>query len=643
MKLAVGEDVFHRTTSLLALRVEEGERSSGFLEAGRVAATFETQLVLDGRTKITFAFRGRGRIKLEVGGKVLGEGEAEDLSTITCKARRIRSGATDLKLDYEAPESGPAHVMLYWSSSDFPFPEPVPARVLKYPSTTVEEAVQDELRTAGRELFLNLRCHGCHNKGNDNPAAEGFQPLAGPSLAGIGQRLDPAWLAAWIASPRELRPTARMPHLIKGATESEIHEKATSIVRFLLGDGFEPPAPEVHSPEDAAAGGALFSDLGCVACHLLPARNEAEPGDDRIPLREASRKFTGGLIDFLKNPSAHHPGVRMPDFGLTDQEATQLAALIRFQGAAMPFPPLEGGSVEAGKKLVQELRCASCHDGIGEAQQPIPMESEGPGCLDLHVPEASPDYGLPTEDRSALRAFIASGDADRWWRFSAAERAELEVRNLRCTACHKFEHQSDRWTLLSTETAPFHLPKEGELEQTRPDLTWVGMKLHTDWMRAFIVQAPRRKLRPWLRARMPGFPARAEVLAKGLAERQGIACGSSQPEVITEQNRDLVKTGAYLIDKSGFGCTACHGLQGREAYAVFEVGALEFDAIFPRLRREFFDWWMWNPRRVDQASRMPTYVDEEGITQQDEILDGEGLRQFHAMWLFLSECSEQRK
>src|SRR6185369_8498580 len=118
----------------------------------------------------------------------------------------------------------------------------------------------------------------------------------------------------------------------------------------------------------------------------------------------------------------------------------------------------------------------------------------------------------------------------------------------RCFACHRRDDQNDVWSEVEAEVEalkppdkpaakPENDPNPGEepklIEQRRPILTWTGEKLKPEWMAGFISGKitektptelkdengkviPVGKIRYWLDARMPNFPRRAPLLAKGL-------------------------------------------------------------------------------------------------------------------------------
>lgn len=95
------------------------------------------------------------------------------------------------------------------------------------------------------------------------------------------------------------------------------------------------PAP-TPSGDTAAEGFALFQKMSCVSCHAIKgtsARGSAAPDLTHF----ASRLQLGaGIADntpenlrrWLADPHKVKPGVLMPDFKLTDEQITQLAAYL---------------------------------------------------------------------------------------------------------------------------------------------------------------------------------------------------------------------------------------------------------------------------------------------------------------------------
>jgi hypothetical protein len=54
-----------------------------------------------------------------------------------------------------------------------------------------------------------------------------------------------------------------------------------------------------------------------------------------------------------------------------------------------------------------------------------------------------------------------------------------------------------------------------------------------------------------------------------------------------------------------------------------------------RLRKEYYERWMFNPIKVDPATKMPAFADAEGKTAIRDVYDGDAAKQFEAVWQFL--------
>lgn len=637
-----------RPTRSAALYVPEGTAPSAFLDAGPFTATWTGYLNLDIRTKATFTAEGSGAVKVEIKGKVVLEGEAEELRTLKSKAHRIRKGRNPIVITYTPPKVGDARFRLYWRGTKFPR-EPLPPKLL-----TRDAAQPMANEREGRMAFAKRQCIACHQPEKELPV--GSMPeltMGAPSLADIGARLQPAWVAEWIVNPRRMRHDATMPALFGyESLEAAVEANDTApfdITAYLLSIGGRDQRPP--DVDVSKTGGALFAKLGCISCHTRPDR-PAERKSDRIPLNRVGRKFfSGALVEFLENPRRHWAWIRMPDFKLTDAEARELAGWMI--GVARPpvSPLVHSGDAKRGAKLVQSLGCASCHDGLLEGAPGIQAPSfeaifevdwAEKGCASAKRDAKSTlDLGLDERTRSVLRDLGATGPASLLRR-SPVEFTERQIEEARCTACHAYDDRPDLWATRVTETHDLHEDHtgegpEGKVSQIRPTLTWLGEKLHGRWMASFI-SGDLPAMRPWLDARMPAFPTRAELMARGFAHAHGFPV--TQAEKIATDPA-MIEAGETLLSKDGFGCTACHGINDQKPYATFEFAAPNFEHVFRRLRHEYYIRWMWNPTRVEHRYRMPIYANpEDNETLQDEILDGVADRQFEAMWQYLQSIGK---
>ncbi|MCA9412316.1 MAG: hypothetical protein KC944_13960, partial [Candidatus Omnitrophica bacterium] len=66
-----------------------------------------------------------------------------------------------------------------------------------------------------------------------------------------------------------------------------------------------------------------------------------------------------------------------------------------------------------------------------------------------------------------------------------------------------------------------------------------------------------------------------------------------------------------------------------------ESEGINFMYAAERLRPGYALHWMFNPLRVNPRTKMPRYTNEQGNTPLVTLLDGEGERQFEAIWNYL--------
>ena len=255
-----------------------------------------------------------------------------------------------------------------------------------------------------------------------------------------------------------------------------------------------------------------------------------------------------------------------------------------------------------------------------------------------------PDFSLSVAQRAAILAYLAATDRLSLKQDYPAEFDERQFRLLRCTACHA---RDGRESLLATDLdaenqelhTKFPAPVQGNGEGIAPDqrapmLTWAGEKLRPEWMRKFIAGEVPYKPRYYLRARMPGFGVRAELLAEGLVEQHG--CRPTYPEY-GPPDKKLADIGQGLAGKApnqSFGCVNCHAVNQQAALAPFEAPAINFMYVTSRIRQDYYYRWIHDPLRIDPESKMPRFDDADGKTGVP-VFDNDARRQFEAIWNYL--------
>ncbi|HWE03485.1 MAG TPA: c-type cytochrome [Tepidisphaeraceae bacterium] len=648
-----------RVTRLLALYADPGVAPSSFAAAGPYAATFEGDINMRLRDFMIFSAAGHGKLTLTINAKPVLDLDG-DLSQKASEPVRLGKGKNHVVAVYRPFDSKPADLRLFWATRTT-LPEPLAPMVFSHPAA--DKALRESLRSRDGKFLLNeLRCGACHgakraapNKAGD--MAEGV--LDAPSLADAGARFNADWLAAWINHPRAIWPGAHMPRLFIAKNPGEIAQEAKDIAAYLVTRKTKEPAPLAADAAKTNSGGLLFTNLNCVACHVSPERKGAgaEGVDDgRMSLAYVKAKFKpAALKEFLLNPSARYASNPMPDFRLSDEEASNLSAYL-LASDSTPLPAAGAGDAQRGEKRFVSSGCANCHEPIALREKAAPPLAKGweqlqkndfrHGCLaetdaDRH---GAPDFSLTPDRRAAMMSFIAS--APTWPdHVVPSEFAERQVVAMRCTACHARDgHESLLATDLDAENQElrnkFPSPQIGNGEGIAPDqrapiLTWAGEKLRPRWMADFIAGKISYKPRYYLRARMPGFGARAEIIAQGLIQEHG--CATTYPDPGAPDQK-LAEIGQSLVGKTpnqSFGCVQCHAINQQAALAPFEAPAINFMNVAERLREDYYYRWIHNPLGVDPETKMPRFDDADGKTGITTVFDGDARKQYEAIWNYL--------
>jgi mono/diheme cytochrome c family protein len=597
---------------------------------------------------MSFAAAGRGKVTVSIKGKVVFEAAGDDLAQKVGEVVRLDKGANALLVTYESPEKGDAFVRLYWKEQKGLRPEPVPPTAFTHDASAVGDAVGRRLRE-GRQLIEDLRCTKCHAA----PASPmGMPELAtdAPALSDVGDRLNAEWVAAWVENPKSLRKDAHMPRVLRDGAA------ARDVAAYLATLRAARTQSRAIDPALAPRGGQLYAMLNCVACHTPPDAQTQDAKDPRVPHRHVAAKFQPhALAEYLLNPAAHYAWNPMPNFKLTREEADALAAFILEKAAKPAGKPVQGNA-ENGRRLVQSSGCLNCHTIERESTSlkapelaATPPLNWDRGCVaaDAAARKNAPDFGLSDEQRAALKAFAAT-DRSSLARDEASEFSTRQFAAMRCTGCHardgnesliSTDFAADEASLTATYPPPPPPPgaeARGEIfapDQRPPLLTWAGEKLRPQWAAAFIAGKVDYKPRPYLRARMPAWPTRAQGLAKGLAAEHGY--GPVAP-AYPAPDEAMAKTGQKLIGAAGgFSCVQCHAVGNKPPLAPFEAPALNFAYVSERLRKEHYLRWVFNPIKVDPATKMPAFADADGKTPLRDVYDGDASKQFEAIWQFL--------
>lgn len=587
----------------VSLHVAAGQPVSPFLPPGKFTATWEGFVNVDLRGDYAFAAELGGTVKVEANGAVVFEADAQ--KSEPSKPVRLNKGANAFKVTYTSPEAGDAWLRLKWIPRGS-FAQPILDG--QFTHTADQPSLAKSLAAAkGRGLIFEKRCIKCHTAGE---AGQGSPELAydAPTFEGIGGRRGQAWLAKWIADPKASRATARMPQMVHGPNAAQ---DAADLAAFLATLKSAEPAPKVKaaSKELIEAGKELATKVHCAGCHSFPG-GEQDP--KRPALKHVQKKFPEGwLAAFLKQPDAHYAWSRMPNFHFTDDEAAAMAAWLNSDADALVDAPK--GDATRGKQLVQTTGCLNCHTLKLENQfkarplAELAAASWTKACVADQSDGKSPNFSLAADELAALQAFAAT-DRASLTRHSPAEYAQRQTAVLQCANCH------------------------GQLEGF-PRLEILGGKLRPEWAGQFIAGQVKYKPRNWIEARMPGFQARGDLLAVGLAAMHGFPAKTPADAPV---NAEEAKLGQKLVGSDGgFSCIACHAVGEFGATQVFESAGVNFAHTSERLLRSYFDRWLLNPTFIDPQTKMPVYFSDYPQSPLTDVHGGDALKQISALWEYM--------
>jgi type 1 glutamine amidotransferase/mono/diheme cytochrome c family protein len=543
---------------------------------------------------------------------------------------RLRKGFNRVTFSARSAASGSTNFQLLWESDAFA-EEPVPSTVWFHDAGEEQAPLH-----RGRELFETFHCGRCHGTSTapDFPA---------PSLKDLAKRMTDRWLVHWLLNPRAIRHDADMPALFDARNPAD-RQAAADVVAYLLTRG-ESASARRERMADANAGEVLYEELGCIACHQFTPPGESDSWR-RTSLHFTADKFPGSsLTAYLQQPQRHFRLSRMPDFQLTDEESLTLTAFIvaKSQGRLAPAPELASADVMRGRKLFAERRCGHCHgpadDAAPEFQRlDVPRDAGlSRGCL-ANGPMtrgAAPSFPLDDEDRAALRAFLVATPGNLA-PLTPVERAGYLTRRLNCTACHHRDHVVSPLGEIIAEESDRGVPAPA-----LPNLTWAGDKFQAEWLRRLFSGEGPRKVRPWIAARMPAFPAYAEALAEGLAAEHGHPV---EPEPSVELSASLVEIGRRLTLKdNGLDCRQCHAVAGQQPTGDNQTKiapGVDFALTKRRLRHDFYRRFVLDPPRYDVTIRMPKLAIDGKSTQATGIFDGDAAKQFDALWHYIQSLPD---
>ncbi|MDD5558122.1 c-type cytochrome [Candidatus Methylomirabilis sp.] len=363
---------------------------------------------------------------------------------------------------------------------------------------------------------------------------------------------------------------------------------------LLRGDFVQTSCRKCHAEKKEFALAPIYSrgrqmveELGCFGCHMMAGFEKVQKvGPDLT--RIANKVDPSWLVRWINKPRGYLPKTKMPNFGLSDEDALSIAAYLL--NTSQPIPELHGefkapASVERGREIVSTVGCLGCHRVPG-LEAKIPPAGASPAVPSVHTLAVPPDSEKE-----------APGGAAK----TASEPKPMKA-----------------WLV-----AP---PPSPENQDFAPDLSKIASKVNADWLFAWVKNP--KQFRPTTRMpnlRLSDDDARAvTAFLMTLGQKQRV--GGLEQEV---RKAERIAAGERLIRKRG--CFGCHDIKGFETSEKIAPDLSNFSQ--KRLQELFFgeavqvkqtwqDYTFWklkNPRiyateRVEQLMPNFGFTDEEAKT-----------------------------
>ncbi len=340
-------------------------------------------------------------------------------------------------------------------------------------------APSEKLVAEGQTIFRESRCISCH-------AVEGRGGTLAPELSRVASKVRPRWLIGFLKDPKQHFPRTKMPRY--HFTEQQLR----ALVAYMLdtfqdGEWSAPGKPEldVATQADLSAGRTLVRKYGCYGCHDIPGFEKitkvgtelnafADKEVERLDFgtyKGIPKSWYAWTRTKLKTPRVFRDGLKMPDYGFTDEEAEALTAFLGSlseenipPGYRAPLKPASTYEPEGEfGKLVDDLNCLTCHTirgrggtlapdltYLGSRVRPEWLRSflKNPYSVRLYMTERMPKFNLTVSEVETIVAYaktvlvnnripqtvFAPGELTP---LLAARGRKLYFEKYACQACHQ--------------------------------------------------------------------------------------------------------------------------------------------------------------------------------------------------------------
>jgi mono/diheme cytochrome c family protein len=587
----------------------------------------------------------------------------------------------------------------------------------------------------GLNIIEKAGCYSCHT-------VEKYKgwPKPGPDLTKIASKVSRDWAYRWISSPQSFRHDTWMPAFFGQSNNSDpvsvsrAQQEIHAMVDYLFQNAEDFKKDEIPLPGDVKRGEELVASVGCLGCHSVKPDAAGSVTVDSLRkehgpnlMGEGTKASKKWIYNWIKTPNHYSPETTMPNLRLTDQEASDIAeylAGLENKEFNLPIPAKDEkvldrivfeflvkgkthkeaqeqvasmNSVEksqfAGKKLIRQYGCFSCHDIAGfETEKPIGAELSEEGDKSIH----NLDFGLlhldhtnyawfarklkdprifdqgrvkaPDEKLRMPNFYFTDEEVDavvtvllglvkekpeakivpRTPRNLILEDGQRLVRQLNCRGCHAIEGEGGTiqaavkdWLVTYDNRSE---PEAGAIVKSfsPPDLTGEGKKVQTQWLFDFL-HSP-TAVRPWLKTRMPTYhldPVELNALIKYFSALDNEVFPFEEKTDVSLMIHEF-EAAKKLFSDDYFGCAKCHIVGDKLPGGSPDSWAPNFALSKGRLKPDWIIGWIKDPQGLLPGTKMPNYFDANAFDASgpDDILGGDEHEQIRVLRNYLMTLSE---
>jgi mono/diheme cytochrome c family protein len=387
-----------------------------------------------------------------------------------------------------------------------------------------------EKASAGRTIFMERGCYGCH----DANVMKGLPKFSTPFNVLSRKISSRTWVVKWVENPQKIRPETLMPAFRLDQKQRE------DVAEYLMTmkDDTAKPMIAANLSGSAALGKKTFAEKACAACHSDVQNKKGLTR--RVPLLgDAGLKMNPNWVyNWITDPRAINPDTWMPKLELLPEDVKNLTAYLRTlespQVRSLISFKIHKGDAANGKNLAQSKGCLGCHlimgkpdtakvginvsDIANKRMEELPFGTSKvpytkwdwiynkimtPAIYKTQdMPMSMPDFGLNSEEVSNLTVFYLFNKLKNLpspylvrenGELAEKEKGEWMLTHFNCKGCH---------SVLEKEVPRIDAYLEKK-SMVPPRIVDEMDKVKPEWLYGFLNRPV--QLRPWLQIRMPMF------------------------------------------------------------------------------------------------------------------------------------------